>query len=85
MKKQGIARRILALVLPVGMLAAPAAATAQGFGCGANNPLTQNTRPKTQERKTNSGTLDRDRIEAALAKMDAKGAPKGLHRGSTTR
>ena len=85
MKLQGIGRRILALVLPVGMLAAPAAAAAQGFGCGANNPLTENTRPKAEERKTNSGTLSRDRIEAALARMDGKSSKQGLHRGRSSR
>ena len=85
MKLQGIGRRVLALVLPVGILAAPAVATAQGHGCGANNPLTENTRPRAEERKTNSGSLDRDRIEAALARFDRSSTAKGLHRGRFSR
>lgn len=67
---------VVAMMIPAGMIATPAAAKAQGFRCGANNPLTQNTRPKVDEdRKTNSGSIDRDRIEKALAKAsrDAKG------------
>lgn len=62
---------LAAVLVPAGLMAAPAAASAQGFQCGANNPLTQNTRPQVDEdRKTDSGTLDRDRVMQALAKAD---------------
>ena len=65
-------KALVGLIVPVGLMAAPVAAQAQGFLCGANNPLTQNIRPKLQEtdRKTDSKTIDRDRLERALAKAD---------------
>lgn len=76
-------RWIFALAVPAGLAAAPVTAHASGFGCGANNPLTQNTRPQPDvDRRTNSSSIDRERLNRELEKYDREtDGNKGFQRG----